>query len=131
MTREEIGIKKYPEWAKLAIQEAYRIQEEITAERKALKEKEILLANLHWQLESAKVGRLGDYERQAKVVSRQVIISERFRAKWPEVFARIAKVTLKDAREQEEVTEAELTEVCDTTEQRSWRIFYYGNLGGI
>ena len=67
-----------------AIKEAFEVQEEIARERKALREKEALLQNLLWQLEKENVGRLGDYERKQKVVSRAVIISERFRARWPE-----------------------------------------------
>jgi hypothetical protein len=108
------------------LKEAFEIQEEIARERKALRENEALLQNLLWQLEKENVGRLGDYERKRKVVSRAVIISERFRARWPEEFARLAKVTLKDAREAN-IPEAELMEACDSTEQVSWKIIFLGN----
>ena len=110
---------------KAVLQEAFEVQEEIARERKALKEKEALLQNLLWQLEKENVGRQGDYERKRKIVSRAVIISERFRARWPEEFARLAKVTLKDAREAN-IPEAELMEACDSTEQVSWKIVYRG-----
>ena len=107
------------------LKEAFEVQEEITRERKALREKEALLQNLLWQLENENVGRLGDYERKRKVVNRAVIISERFRASWPELFTSLAKVTLKDAREAN-IPEAELMEACDSTEQVSWKIIFFG-----
>jgi hypothetical protein len=108
------------------LKEAFEVQEEIARERKALREKEALLQNLLWQLENENVGRLGYYERKRKVVSRDVIISERFRARWPELFTSLAKVTLKDAREAN-IPEAELMEACDSTEQVSWKIIFLGN----
>lgn len=111
---------------KAVLKEAFEVQEEIARERKALRDKETLLQNLLWQLEKENVGRLGDYERKRKVVSRDVIISERFRARWPELFTSLAKVTLKDAREAK-VPEAELMEACDSTEQVSWKILFFGN----
>ena len=107
------------------LQEAFEVQERITRQRKALKAEEALLKNLLLQLEKENVGRAGDYERKRKVVRRAVIVSERFRARWPEVLARIAKVTLKDAREAE-IPEAELMEACDTTEKVSWKIIFFG-----
>ena len=49
--------------------------------------------------------------------------------RWPEVElspeARLAKVTLKDAREAN-IPEAELMEACDSTEQISWKIVFFG-----
>jgi hypothetical protein len=54
-----------------------------------------------------------------------VIISERFRARWPELFTSLAKVTLKDAREAK-IPEAELMEACDSIEQVSWKILFFG-----
>lgn len=111
--------------AAAVLQEAFEVQERITRQRKALRAEEALLKNLLWQLEKENVGRAGDYERKRKVVSRAVIVPERFRARWPEVFARIAKVTLKDAREAE-IPEADLMEACDCTEQVSWKIIFFG-----
>ncbi len=114
--------------AAAVLQEAFEVQERITRQRKALRAEEALLKNLLLQLEKENVGRAGDYERKRKVVSRAVIVPERFRARWPEVFARIAKVTLKDAREAE-IPEAELMEVCDTTEKVTWKIIQYTTVG--
>ena len=111
--------------AAAVLQEAFEVQERITRQRKALKAEEALLKNLLWQLEKENVGRVGDYERKRKVVNRAVIVSERFRARWPEVFNKLAKVTLKDARGAE-IPEAELMEACDSTEQVSWKIIYTG-----
>lgn len=107
------------------LKEAFEVQETIAKARKALKVQEDRLKNLLWQLEQAEVGRLGDYERKRKVVNRDVIISERFRASWPELFTSLAKVTLKDAREAN-IPEAELMEACDSTEQVSWKIIFFG-----
>jgi len=111
--------------AAAVLQEAFEVQERITRQRKALRAEEALLKNLLLQLEKENVGRAGDYERKRKVVRRAVIVSERFRARWPEVFARIAKGTLKDARGAE-IPEAELIEAWDTTEQVSWKIIFFG-----
>lgn len=107
------------------LKEAFQIQQEMALQRKALREKEALLQNLLWQLEKENVGRIGDYERMRKVVSRAFIVSEKFRARWPDEFARIAKVTLKDAREAG-IPEAGLMEACESIEQVSWKIVYYG-----
>ena len=111
--------------AAAVLKEAFEVQERIARQRKALKAEEALLKNLLLQLEKENVGRAGDYERKRKVVRRAVIVSERFRARWPEVFARIAKVTLKDAREAK-IPETELMEACDTTEKVSWKIIFFG-----
>jgi len=49
---------------------------------------------------------------------------------WPEVElsaeARLAKVTLKDAREAN-IPEAELMEASDSTDQVSWKVIFLGN----
>jgi hypothetical protein len=111
---------------KAVFKEAFEIQEEIAREKKAIKEKEWLLQNLLWQLEKENVGRLGDYERKKKITIKRIISSEKFRARWPELFNKLAKVTLKDA--QAEVREVELNEVCSTFEQVSWKIIFYGRL---
>jgi hypothetical protein len=58
---------------KAVLKEAFEVQEEIARERKALRENEALLQILLWQLENENVGRLGDYERKRKVVSRAVM----------------------------------------------------------
>jgi hypothetical protein len=49
--------------------------------------------------------------------------------RWPEAElspeARLAKVTLKDTREAK-IPEAELMEACDSIEQVSWKIIFFG-----
>ena len=110
---------------KAVLKEAFEVQEEIARERKALREKEALLQNLLWQLENENVGRLGDYERKKKTAIKRIISSELFRARWPDLFNKLAKVTLKDAREAN-IPEAELMEACDSTEQVSWKILFFG-----
>lgn len=113
-----------------AIKEAYELQEENSRMRKILKENETRLKNILWQLEKDQVGRLGNYELKKRIISRDVISSEKFRAKWPEVFNRIAKITLKDARAEDCISEEELNEVCSSSETVAWKILFYGQTGG-
>ncbi len=104
--------------------EAYEVQESIARMRKNLKAKEELYRGLMERLAMSDVGRVGDYERRRRVISRRVIRSDAFRAAWPELFNQIAKVTLKDA--EKAVPEEELNSVCDTVESERWRIMFYG-----
>ena len=76
--------------------EAYEVQESIARMRKNLKAKEELYRGLMERLAMSDVGRVGDYERRRRVISRRVIRSDAFRAAWPELFNQ-CEVTLKDA----------------------------------
>lgn len=61
---------------------------------------------------SSKVQRVGKYEvMDIEVNRKRQIISEKFRAKWPELFDRLATITLKAARE--EIDDKYLEEVCE------------------
>ena len=72
------------------LQEAFELQERITRQRKALKVDEALLKISYGNSKRRTWAVWETTQRKRKVVSRAVIVSERFRARWPEVFARIA-----------------------------------------
>ena len=66
------------------------------------------------------VTQAGPYERRQKITCSRSIISESFRARWPEPFNRLARVTLKDALR--ELPEVEIEECCQVEEQITWEI---------
>ena len=105
------------------IKEAYELQEKIRMQRKALKANEDNLKTLLEVLDLEKVTKAGPYERKPKIVSRRSIVPELFRARWPDLFDRLAKISLKDA--EEEVRGEELNEVCNTIEIVSWKIIFH------
>jgi len=114
--------------AEETIEEAYELQEIIRKQRKELKANESLLRTLLDVLELEKVTNAGPFERRQKISCRRSIISESFRARWPEHFNRLARVTLKDALR--ELPEAEIEECCQVEEQIIWEIISHKLLGG-
>ncbi|VVB69501.1 Uncharacterised protein [uncultured archaeon] len=110
------------------IREAFELQERIKKQRKELKANEGRLRTLLEVLDLEHVTRAGDYERRQKISCRRTIISESFRARWPEHFNRLAKVTLKDALR--ELPEAEIEECCQVEEQITWEIVSHKLPGG-
>lgn len=109
--------------AEKAITEAFELQEKIRKQRKELRENERHLSTLLEALDLAEVTRAGDYERRQKVSCRRSIISEAFRARWPEAFNRLARVTLKDALR--ELPVAEVEQCCQMDDLISWEIVSY------
>ncbi len=114
--------------AEKAIAEAFELQEKIRRQRKELREDEKRLSTLLEALDLEHVTRAGDYERRQKTSCRRSIISEAFRARWPEAFNRLARVTLKDALR--ELPEAEVSECCQVDELVTWEIVSYRLPGG-
>jgi hypothetical protein len=110
------------------IKEAFGLQEKIRKQRKELKTNEQHLKMLLEVLDLEHVTRAGDYERRQKITCRRSILSEPFRARWPEHFNRLARVTLKDALR--ELPEAELNQVCQIEEQITWEIASHKLPGG-
>ncbi len=109
--------------AEKAITEAFELQEKIRKQRKELRENERHLSTLLEVLDLAHITRAGDFERRQKVSCRRSIISEEFRARWPEAFNRLARITLKDALR--ELPEAEVVQCCQVDELVTWEIVSY------
>lgn len=106
--------------AEETIKEAFELQEIIRKQRKELRANENMLKTLMEALDLEKVMQAGPYERRQKVSCRRSISSEAFRARWPEVFNRLAKVTLKDALR--ELPEGEVEQCCQVDEVVTWEI---------
>ena len=115
------------------LEEAYRLQKDMKLKRSELKLLEDRYKNIMGLLEVLDVGRVGDLERVQKVQKRRFIISEKFRALWPEQFYRLAKFTIKDVCA--EIPEAVLDqagalqtqesitwEVISRPDERTWRL---------
>lgn len=94
------------------IAKAYELQETLKKERLQVRKHEEEYKELMSQIISSKVQRLGKYEIvDTEVNKKRQIISEKFRAKWPELFDRLATITLKAARE--EIDDKDLEEICE------------------
>ncbi len=91
---------------------AYELQETLRKERLQVRQHEEEYKRLMNRIISSKVRQSGKYEVVDKEVQRKhQIISDRFRARWPELFNRLATVTMKAARE--EIEEKDLEDVCE------------------
>ena len=113
-----------------ALKDAYELQEEITRLKKVIREKDAVYKSIMDDLEAENVSRAGDYGRKKKVTLRRSVISDKFRENWPEVFYRLAKVSLKDA--EGVLTPDALEDVCTVSESISWKIQFYGQgKGGV
>jgi ATP-dependent DNA helicase RecQ len=90
---------------------AYELQETLKKERQQLKLHELEYKRLMDEIIANNVKHIGKYEIIDKVVQKKrFIISDKFREKWPDLFNRIAKVTINAALR--EITEDDLESVC-------------------
>lgn len=80
-----------------ALVKAFKLQEELRKMRKEIRDIEAEYDTIMGSLIDANVGRIGIYELVTKVQHKRAIDSDLFRTKWPGIFNKIAKVTLKDA----------------------------------
>lgn len=94
---EEINSKTPSNSSATDIAKAFKLQEELRKRRKELREIEAEYNALMESLVESKVERIGFYELVIKMQKRRAIDSGLFRARWPDIFNKIAKVTLKDA----------------------------------
>lgn len=94
------------------IAKAYELQETLRRERLRVKQHEKEYKKLMDQIISSKVRQSGKFEVVDTIVQKKrQIIPNRFRAKWPELFNRIATITMKAALE--EIEEKDLEDVCE------------------
>jgi ribonucleotide reductase beta subunit family protein with ferritin-like domain len=108
--KEEKTLKQQKVMGKMA--RAYELQEILKKERLQVKLHDEEYQHLMKQITDSKVQRLGKYEVINKEVQKKrQIISDKFRAKWPDLFNRLATVTMKAARE--EIQEEDLKDVCE------------------
>jgi ATP-dependent DNA helicase RecQ len=104
---------------------AYELQEILKKERQEVRMHEIEYKNLINDILSAKVQQLGEYEVSEKEVQKKrFIISDKFRERWPDLFNKLAKVTVKDAKE--ELDEKDLEDVYGTTIIKGTVIIFHG-----
>ncbi len=91
---------------------AYELQETLRKERLQVRLHEEEYQKLMDRIVSSKVRQSGKYEVVDKEVQKKrQIISDKFRARWPELFNRLATVTMKAARE--EIEDKDLEAVCE------------------
>ena len=91
---------------------AYELQDILKKERQQVRLHDEEYQRLMKRILASKEQRIGDYvviEEVAQKKSR--IISDKFRAKWPDMFNRLATVTMKAART--ELDEKELADVIE------------------
>lgn len=108
---------------KEAIEEAWRLQESIRKQRQQIKKDEQRLRDLMDLLGMLNVTRIGPYERRQKIQRRRSIVSERFQQRWPELFNRLAKITIKDASTV--LDPGQVDELCEVQETETWEIISY------
>lgn len=121
--KDVLGEVNLMEEAERAIKEAWELQESIRKRRAQLKRDEEHLQNLFETLVTLKVTRLGKLEVKPKITQRRQIISDRFYAIWPDLFNKLAKVSIKDA--ETVLPPEELNKVCDIKQIASWEIISY------
>lgn len=97
-----------------ALERAYELQEMIKKERYQLRQHEDEYKLLMTQISALNVRRVEYYEVIDKVKTRRYIISDLFRAKWPDLFNKLAKITIKDA--ETELQPEDLKSVCEVRE---------------
>jgi hypothetical protein len=106
-----------------ALERAYELQELIKKERHQLRQHEDEYKLLMTQISTLDVRRVEYYEVIDKVKTRRYIISDLFRAKWPDLFNKLAKITIKDA--EAELPPEELKSVCEVRETIKQEIIIY------
>jgi hypothetical protein len=91
---------------------AYELQDILKKERQQVRQHDEEYQILMKRIIASKELRLGDYEVIEEAVQKKShIISDKFRAKWPDKFNRLATVTMKAART--ELDENELADVIE------------------
>jgi hypothetical protein len=106
-----------------ALERAYELQEIIKKERHQLRQHEDEYKLLMTQISALNVRRVEYYEVIDKVKTRRYIISDLFRAKWPDLFNKLAKITIKDA--EAELQPEDLKSVCEVRETIKQEIVTY------
>jgi ATP-dependent DNA helicase RecQ len=92
---------------------AYELQEILKKERLEVRSHEEEYQKLIKEIISAKVQKLGEYEVSEKEVQKKrYIVSDKFRERWPDLFNKLAKVTVKAAKEV--IDEKDLEDVSET-----------------
>ena len=104
---------------------AYELQEVLKEERQKVRSHEDEYKRLINDIISTNVPRVGEYEvTEKEVQKKRYIISDKFREKWPDLFNKLAKVSVKAAKEA--VDEKELEDVYDTLIIKKPIIIYHG-----
>jgi ATP-dependent DNA helicase RecQ len=94
------------------IARAYELQETLAIERENVRMHDKEYQKLMEQIVASKVQKIGKYEvLDTEVQKKRLIISDKFRERWPELFNQLATVTMKAARER--IEESDLEEVCE------------------
>lgn len=97
-----------------ALERAYVLQETIKKERQQLRQHEEEYKLLMMQISAFEVKKVEYYEVVQKVLKRRYIDSGKFRSRWPDLFDKLAKVTIKDA--EAEIQSKDLESVCEVRE---------------
>ena len=106
-----------------ALERAYELQEIIKKERHQLRQHEDEYKLLMTQISALNVRRVEYYEVIDKVKTRRYIISDLFRARWPDLFNKLAKITIKDA--EAELPPEDLKSVCEVRETIKQEVVIY------
>lgn len=94
---------------------AYELQETLKKERQQIKRHEEDYNKLMNKIILSEVQHLGAYMVVQKVVQKKrYIVSNKFRERWPDIFNKLAKVTIKSA--QKELNDEDIYAVCEVEE---------------
>ena len=106
---------------------AYELQDILKKERQQVRQHEEEYQNLMKRIVASKEQRIGVYEVIDEIVQKKThIISDKFRAKWPDRFNRLATVTMKATRT--ELNDDELADVIEINVLMKPVIRYYSEL---
>ena len=107
------------------LKKAYELQEALKREREQLKLHEEEYKKLLAMIATYETRRAGAYEAIQQVKRRRYIISDLFRKKWPGLFNRFAKVSIKDAST--ELEDSAIETVCGANEVIKWEFIFHGD----
>jgi hypothetical protein len=105
------------------LRRAFDLQEVLESEHQQLKLHEEEYKRLLAIITTYETRRVGAYEAIRQVKKRRYIISDLFRKKWPGLFNRFAKVSIKDAKT--ELRDDAIETVCGVNEVIRWEFVFH------
>jgi hypothetical protein len=94
---------------------AYELQEVLKRERNQVKTHEKEYNELMDKITRSKVQHIGSYKVVQKAIQKnRHIVSDEFRKRWPDLFNKLARVTIKSA--QNELNDEDIYAVCEVKE---------------
>jgi ATP-dependent DNA helicase RecQ len=109
----------------LLLERAWALQGMIKAQRQNLKQQEAELKEILAGISAKGQSRYGRYGISKKTQQRRAIKSDQFFRLWPQVFLRLAKVSIKDAEAELGKEQLEAAKIFDIKEQVTLEVIRY------